>query len=1671
MANGLRSIALDDEEPKPRLTSVPLDQQEPRSSLTSIPIDQPAQRPSLAATGTSLVREAIKPFFPKLPTSIPEAVSLARQPLRAVSPEPLAITPQVQRFTRGAASGIVGAVGQTLAFEPAVETRLGLKTKFGRDSLIVSKALTDFAQKIAPKDPTLADKVASGFGSMALFIIPGTAGARAASLIPRIGRFSTLLARGTGAGIAGFFESATESGGVFLESLSRGDSEEIASNNAMKDFGANVIITGLTNFFGLFGKSRSLIKRTVLSASLEGIQEALQEIARTTSQNLPVNWRNVWEGLGIGAFLGGGTSVAISPFLEGGAQPTDQIVSRETIPPTQPPPVFTGPTVSRVSTTGPTGPTVSSVPPPGATVLSTGSAKSIKQQVEKLQRESGIDPNAPEATPLKSIPLQQEGPTLAPEGVEERPVDIFKREFTPATNISQEESITENNAREFAEDNADRILDEYETKFANEVSVDKIRDFFRPVGFTGLNSATFHEPASALGKALEPRVLKKAREQGKKEILIMAGGSGAGKTTSLEQFGTEKSAFGMVVDANSAKLENTAKRIDRLLNQGFNVSFKYVYRHPVDAWFDGVVGRVVRGTDPRAVPIDTHLSTHPGSLDTVFQVAEKYKGNPNVNIEIVDNSFGKGNAKKITLEELRKKSYNINEVQEVIESGTLQALQEGRLSREFVAASLPVRVPARRRTTAPTGVAPTDIQASQRTAQETRRPPTQGVVPVSPTVAGTKEFFRQSLALPLEQARTAQLEIQKPSPEQRLLPSRQAPQKLINEMAAFRRSLQREAHAAALAAQVTTRELTSVFSQKVKDISQIKKDITSLIKENLPLAERGRFISKVASAKTGEDVAKAAVLIEQRAAEIQKKLLIKELQRTSKRALQNSKIDVFYKTRIGQVMDSLQFTKPTAKTVQRIKEMDAFIQRQRENGEDITLPQRYLDELKIFKRKDVQSLTTKELENLNFSINLLSKLGRLNVLNRQIAYDQEKSERLSALVAGTKAINKRQLDEAPFGQQLSTMDRVGNTSKRFMNELQRIDIAISPPDVVFDFMDGNKAYRGVNSTLIKGKLDIDFNNYLQDMNQWIPPVQRKAKSLGLSDKNFERIMVHAMRVQPGGRAYLLNNNLTDEQIDGVKLTENEMTIYRDMRRIFDETGPRVAEVMRELYNQDISLRPSYFPVQIDRDAVSDIEVFQRVGDLMNADAFGRKTKTVEIGFTKARQGTGKKINLNAMEVFTKHMDDVAYLLNTQRDIKMLSEIVNSPRYRQAAGETGALFASQYMDTMARKGGADAYKRIQVLDTLRKNFGVAMLGFKLSSILVQPTAYFDGAARVGGAYVAQGAQRVITSKEWRVFLRDNFPELRDRGADDIAFLELPEGKLMRGMHNAGFSGLKKFDVITAAGVTAGAYQRALDEMGQTLDLSNPNQQAIQQAQLSMRRTQSSAFFKDMTQAQSRGGATGNRSFDRALFQFKSFMLGRWSQIRHDAWRAGVREGNVKQGVEIMTWLSIATVVETFVRLGSRLAVAGATAALFGLFDPDKDSVDEARKRAEQLFKKEFKDIKQDILLEFLGTVPFLGDVLRTAMYRSSSIPSFSFVQKLGGGVLQIGGKRKKGQSKKDFRRSKVQGAVRLTEAAGAVLGIPGTSQAAQIAREALRKPKRRSNALPVSGLGGLRNRRL
>lgn len=844
---------------------------------------------------------------------------------------------------------------------------------------------------------------------------------------------------------------------------------------------------------------------------------------------------------------------------------------------------------------------------------------------------------------------------------------------------------------------------------------------------------------------------------------------------------------------------------------------------------------------------------------------------------------------------------------------------------------------------------------------------------------------------------------------------------LVTERKAFLEVLKKQVQAAKQATKATKEEIFDTQSNLVKLINQ----------SDLEAKDKAKFLTTIKGIQTAEDLQMALAPKINKKGEVtnpglearinslidkaERRQTISEIKDSVARIKDSGVIAVDYVSRVEDLVKDFELKKHNPETIKRLQETKKFIESQNAKGVDVEMPDSIMKKLDILNRKKAEDISTDDLKKLLGDINKLEDIGKTKLRVRKEIDALKKGKDLARIKTDSKPLVKINEIKAGIGDRLSGYEIAKNNVIKALNFAMEKDVAISPMDAFFDLLDGSKNYKGPNYEIFKKRVDIAYNDYLNRRGSIQNEVIDMSIDMNLDDGNFDRIGAYAALQQDGGLEKLISSGYKKAELDKIVLSADETKVYEAMRSKLDDLRPEIENVMRTVFNENLGNVENYFSFMTDFEAMSDAEIRDFFGNGVKYQGKILK-KNTEKGFTKERLGGDQKIKINAMEIFLKHTDNASYLIHVGKETKYLGELAETPDYGMAVGEYGQEQVREWVDLIARKGKSHG-NRIQIIDTLRKNTGVAVLAFKLSSALIQPTSLMDGASLIGN-YVFKGASNISRSK-WRKFIVNNFPEIEIRLGDDPGYLEFGGKSILDKASRVGMWPLQKLDGLTASSIASGAYEKFLNEHGLALDLNNVNKEALEYAQFIVRKTQASALFKDLPPAVSRGELTGNISVDKLILQFQNFMLNRYSLIRHDLYRVGIKGKDKQQALNIFFWLTMATVAGMGLRRASKEMVAfisGGSLEDWG-----------------ETFTKEF-------VVDSLSSVPFVTPLVSATNYGSFPVPSISLVSKMinhwGGAV----------NSKKASTREK--NVIRSIILALGVLGMPGAVQLDQYLGKAL-----------------------
>lgn len=805
--------------------------------------------------------------------------------------------------------------------------------------------------------------------------------------------------------------------------------------------------------------------------------------------------------------------------------------------------------------------------------------------------------------------------------------------------------------------------------------------------------------------------------------------------------------------------------------------------------------------------------------------------------------------------------------------------------------------------------------------------------------------------------------------------------KMVTEMNALKGSLQ-----------MAVRVARDTANQTEKSLNNFKKGIVEEIKLRLPPSkERGQFLSAVAGIKYGADLAPIVARVEKAAENFRRKELLKEIKKQVKKVRDSNVIAVDYVAKIEELMDQFEMG-ITPDSRRNLEKTQAYLDKERAKGNDVSMPQSVLNSLQGLYREDLKAIDSNALQNLLDEIIFLRDLGRNKLRLQEALMDAKVSQALIDITAGSKPAESRVRYGSPLSRNLPLKYNFKNTVNDVADWFANHQRGFSFTDTVFDKLDGNAGYTGPNYRHFKSQANSGFRSYLNMRDPITKRVGELAKKLKLDTVDMNNIGFHAIKVQEGGQEKLLKMGYTQDFIDKHTLTPEQTQLYQAFREELDAFWPRVKDVLRRVYNVDPESVANYFPFSADFEAMNALPIQDRfnfnapdlVDTMIRGDMKGRnfRKNTPEKGMSIERTGGKQPLKLNAMEVFLKHLDNVTYLTAMGEKLQTMSAIARDGGYRDAVGDQGQQFVLDWIDVLARNGNRT--DKVRLLDSFRKNTSAAMLGFRLSSILVQGTALMDGAAEIGG-HAFEGMERLALSKEWRKFVLENMPEIRDRIGDDIHFLEFGGTSVVDKFNQKAFWALQKYDSLTASSVAIGAYMKYMRENGIEFDRDNPqasvNEDALNYAQDVVGRTQSTAFPKDLPVMLNKAnmfgpGVFSNTSLNRLMLQFQTFMLKRWDTFTHQGIDLGFAKGDIAKGVNVVSFLTMAKMSEFGTRAGLTALIAGLVYELTGNEPDEKDE----------------ENMLRDAFLNLLGDIPFVSMGTSIGQYGSIPIPAIQMLAK-------------------------------------------------------------------------------
>ncbi|NYT28560.1 MAG: hypothetical protein H0A76_12300 [Candidatus Thiodubiliella endoseptemdiera] len=224
------------------------------------------------------------------------------------------------------------------------------------------------------------------------------------------------------------------------------------------------------------------------------------------------------------------------------------------------------------------------------------------------------------------------------------------------------------------------------------------------------------------------------------------------------------------------------------------------------------------------------------------------------------------------------------------------------------------------------------------------------------------------------------------------------------------------------------------------------------------------------------------------------------------------------------------------------------------------------------------------------------------------------------------------------------------------------------------------------------------------------------------------------------------------------------------------------------------------------------------------------------------------------------MDKAMYFKNMAEELTYLKDLIKQEEVQSKLGFAGSEYISDWLSAVAQT-------EVYVIYPARfseENLAVTVFTLKASVVLLQTSAFFPAAMRLGVIRTLEGFRQRTLNPKAQDFIKNNLPELVSR---KTSLLDLSDIFEKSKMNKYAFSLIKLVDSYVAESVAIAAYVKHATKRGLPIDYTTVDSNLILDIQREVRLTQASPMLKDAPQVYWSRKGTGSNSLNRALFNFK------------------------------------------------------------------------------------------------------------------------------------------------------------------------------------------------------------
>lgn len=679
---------------------------------------------------------------------------------------------------------------------------------------------------------------------------------------------------------------------------------------------------------------------------------------------------------------------------------------------------------------------------------------------------------------------------------------------------------------------------------------------------------------------------------------------------------------------------------------------------------------------------------------------------------------------------------------------------------------------------------------------------------------------------------------------------------------------------------LTNQHLIQNLKENEAQMKEVTKTIVDYINTELPKELRGKFLGNVTDVLTRGKQKK----IFDRVKNLKEKLRREDvLEDIASLQLLKGNIDVEYQKQIVSLIGDIHTKNITEKTLRKLQGLKDYMEKQ---GVPHGIHTHTIERLKRLEGRNASEMTTEDLELLANTAQFLTELGKLKTKMKFKNNERERNKAKKALVDSSHNIDPKVSDE-------ETM-----TDKIKRGALWMYLESLQPPRVS-DMIDGG-SLKGENLKLMK-RLIIAETLAQHERKALLTTAMKEMVENGVNEISKEQEVKIMINVRAREGAWdQVNTLMAHYDYDDIPvLGAKEEKIIEIIKKYMNQNTQRLAATYEEITNKIFPILPEYI-IPLKYEGEFNIAPTKLIEHTRN-----RKVHPFS-GMTIERKENVKSLpRVDLMAIFEEGIDQQLWYINMMPELEDIKYLVKSEEYYEKAGGMAYNYWKDHLDILSRRGWSATASHSpfsSFLGAARGNLSLAILGYKASSILMQPFALVDALsnsqAKLGRAttleILKEFSKSWINGKDAKAMV-DMSNALQLRQAGELTAVELMEKygnktDFISEFKKGGLKLLMWADIKTAAGVEVGIYN-ILKKNGV------PN--ALEEADFITSMVSASSEIGYRPHILSRGQAA------RTALTFQTFFLNRWGLVAHDLVYSGLLKGDWKKKFGAMMGLAIIT----------------------------------------------------------------------------------------------------------------------------------------------------------------------